>query len=113
MIDDIKKSGDIEKALRNKLEQKEKIMGFGHRVFKTSDPRALALKEVLQQLEQKDRDLELMLKIEQTETTLLEKYKPGRRLHVSDSDGGFDVRRRYTDSNLLHKQSGRLVCPCT
>ena len=29
-----------------KLEKKEKIMGFGHRVYKTYDPRALILKEL-------------------------------------------------------------------
>lgn len=33
-------------AVREKLERKERIMGFGHRVYKTYDPRAVVLKEM-------------------------------------------------------------------
>ncbi|BAS26968.1 citrate synthase [Limnochorda pilosa] len=45
--------GDPEKAeawVRAKLERKEKIMGIGHRVYKTYDPRARFLKEMSRQL---------------------------------------------------------------
>ncbi|MDR7076131.1 citrate synthase [Neobacillus niacini] len=41
----------FEKLLENKLLNKEKIMGFGHRVYmKKIDPRALMMKEALKQL---------------------------------------------------------------
>lgn len=37
-------------AIREKLERKERIMGFGHRVYKTYDPRAVILKEMARDL---------------------------------------------------------------
>jgi citrate synthase len=45
--------GEVDKAegyIRNALDNKEKIMGFGHRVYKDGDPRAKHLKEMSQQL---------------------------------------------------------------
>lgn len=36
---------DAEKGLREMMARKEKIMGFGHRVYKTSDPRNAIIKE--------------------------------------------------------------------
>jgi citrate synthase len=35
----------IEEEVRRRLEEKQRIMGFGHRVYKTMDPRAAILKE--------------------------------------------------------------------
>ena len=35
--------------IAEKLERKEKVMGFGHRVYKVKDPRAIILQELLQQ----------------------------------------------------------------
>ena len=37
--------GTAEKWIRDALARKERIMGFGHRVYKTGDPRARILKE--------------------------------------------------------------------
>jgi len=45
--------GDLDKvkdAVRAKLAAKEKIMGFGHRVYKTEDPRATHLRKLSQQI---------------------------------------------------------------
>jgi citrate synthase len=36
--------------IRKKLENKEKVMGFGHRVYKTMDPRAAILREMVEDL---------------------------------------------------------------
>ncbi|MDP9729018.1 citrate synthase [Alicyclobacillus tolerans] len=44
--------GDINKAeawIENALEQKKKIMGFGHRVYRTEDPRATHLRQLSKQ----------------------------------------------------------------
>jgi citrate synthase len=35
----------VEEEVRRRLEEKQRIMGFGHRVYKTMDPRAAILKE--------------------------------------------------------------------
>lgn len=45
LIDEIKKKDNIIPWVEKKLQKKEKIMGFGHRVYKTWDPRALILRE--------------------------------------------------------------------
>ena len=46
--------GEVEKVpayLERKLANKEKVMGFGHRVYKVKDPRAIVLQDLAQQLE--------------------------------------------------------------
>jgi citrate synthase len=44
-------SGDrIDEAIRGRLARKEKIPGFGHRVYKTEDPRATHLRRMSQEL---------------------------------------------------------------
>ncbi len=50
MLDEI---GDPERARRyveDALEQKRKVMGFGHRVYKTKDPRATMLQEFIREI---------------------------------------------------------------
>jgi len=44
------KKENAEKWIRDALARKEKVMGFGHRVYKTGDPRAVYLKELCGQL---------------------------------------------------------------
>jgi len=44
---------DTETYLQGALERKERIMGFGHRVYKTEDPRATHLRRMSEQLGQR------------------------------------------------------------
>jgi citrate synthase len=51
--------GDPDKAeahIRDLLDRKQRIMGFGHRVYKTWDPRALILRDLARQLAQENGD---------------------------------------------------------
>lgn len=50
MLGEIKSLDDVESFVMGRLERKEKIMGFGHRVYKTKDPRANALQALAKQL---------------------------------------------------------------
>ncbi|WP_200411529.1 citrate synthase [Virgibacillus salexigens] len=51
MLNEAKSEAEFEELLHKKLVKKEKIMGFGHRVYmKKMDPRALVMKESLKQL---------------------------------------------------------------
>lgn len=43
---------NVAAAVRDKLSRREKIMGFGHRVYKTMDPRAVHLKKMARDLGQ-------------------------------------------------------------
>lgn len=44
MLEEIGDEGNAENFIKRKLAEKAKIMGFGHRVYKTGDPRAAILK---------------------------------------------------------------------
>ena len=46
MVDEIKRKEFVIPWVEKKFERKEKIMGFGHRVYKTWDPRAKILREI-------------------------------------------------------------------
>jgi citrate synthase len=83
MIDDIGTKENAEPWLRARLEAGERLMGFGHRVYKTYDPRARALGDVAQELAGEDPRLELARHVEQTALRLLAEYKPGRRLYTN------------------------------
>jgi len=50
MLLKIDKDADIVAFVKEKLERKEKIMGFGHRVYKTFDPRATHLRAMAKDL---------------------------------------------------------------
>jgi citrate synthase len=50
MLSEIGTLENVEPYVRGKLENKEKIMGFGHRVYRQGDPRAKHLKEMSKKL---------------------------------------------------------------
>ncbi|WP_349408120.1 citrate synthase [Pseudalkalibacillus sp. SCS-8] len=50
MLSEIGDPDNVEEYLKGALERKEKIMGFGHRVYKDGDPRAKHLREMSKQL---------------------------------------------------------------
>lgn len=83
MLDEIGKIENIEPWVRKKLESNEKLMGFGHRVYKTKDPRAEALKTVAERLTGESEWFHLAVELEKKALALLEEYKPGRRLYTN------------------------------
>ncbi len=50
MLDEAAASGDLAAWAERKLASGERLMGFGHRVFKGGDPRALILRDALRRL---------------------------------------------------------------
>ncbi|MEM1331364.1 MAG: citrate/2-methylcitrate synthase [Planctomycetota bacterium] len=50
MLNEINSLDEVEAYVMGKLERKEKIMGFGHRVYKAKDPRANELQALAKQL---------------------------------------------------------------
>lgn len=68
MLTDIDTVENVESYLKKAFENKEKIMGFGHRVYKTGDPRAKHLKEMSRQLTEETGEskwYEMSVKIEE------------------------------------------------
>ncbi|WP_108669389.1 citrate synthase/methylcitrate synthase [Peribacillus acanthi] len=83
MLDEIKEKPFAEKWIREKLENQEKIMGFGHRIYRSRDPRAVALQQVVSSIQGNNHWLDLASHVEKTAIHLLEEYKPGRRLYTN------------------------------
>ncbi len=50
ILEEIGSTDNVTSYLQQKLERKEKIMGFGHRVYKVKDPRATILQELAEKL---------------------------------------------------------------
>ena len=50
MLDAVAESGDAERWVRDALARKERIMGFGHRVYRAEDPRSVVLKRTAKEL---------------------------------------------------------------
>ncbi len=51
MLLEVDQSGDIDGYVQGALGAKRRIMGFGHRVYKTRDPRATFLRQVLTEMD--------------------------------------------------------------
>jgi len=83
MLDAIGAEGRIEPWIRERLERNERLMGFGHRVYKTEDPRAAALRDIALRLAAEESWFRLAVQVEKEALRLLEEYKPGRRIHTN------------------------------
>jgi len=86
MVFEIEKAERAEAIIRAKLASGERLMGFGHRVYKVRDPRADVLAAAADALyeDEQERQLYMLAKyVEQTALRLLEEAKPGRRLQTN------------------------------
>ena len=84
MLEEIGDVNNAESWLRRKLDSGERLMGFGHAVYRVRDPRADVLSRAARSFFDRDDDLyALALHVEKTAIELLEEYKPGRRLQTN------------------------------
>jgi citrate synthase len=51
MIDEVERSGDATGVVKGILDRRERVMGFGHRVYRAEDPRARMLRATAKQLQ--------------------------------------------------------------
>jgi citrate synthase len=83
MLEDIGTEENAENWLRQKLDNHERIMGFGHRVYRTLDPRAAVLKQMAGPLANNGGWFAMALKVEELAQQLLAEYKPNRTLKTN------------------------------
>lgn len=81
MVDEIGTKENAEPFIRNIFESGERLMGFGHPVYTTMDPRSIMLGEIADGIG--GDQVELARHVEQTCLDLLEEYKPGRGLKTN------------------------------
>jgi citrate synthase len=81
MLDDIGSAERAEAWIRHAVIRGDRIMGFGHRVYKTDDPRSVFLRGVARAL---GGDLvDFAEHVEQTTVEVLAELKPGRQLYAN------------------------------
>jgi len=86
MVFEIGDASRAEEVLRRKIESGERLMGFGHRVYKVRDPRADVLAAAAERMFTRAGNMrlyDLARSVEQTALRLLEEYKPGRKLQTN------------------------------
>ncbi len=86
VVFEIGEASRAESYLCEKIEHGERLMGFGHRVYKVRDPRADVLAAAAERLYTTDGDTklyQLALEVEKTALRLLAEHKPGRNLQTN------------------------------
>jgi len=81
MLDAIGTPDRADPWIRERVLAGDKIMGFGHRVYKTDDPRSLLLKKVAERLG--GEKVEFAKQVEKTVIDVLRELKPGRQLYAN------------------------------
>lgn len=86
MVFEIGDASRAEGVLRAKIAAGERLMGFGHRIYKVRDPRADVLAAAAHRMFTRAGDMhlyDLARAVEATALRLLEEAKPGRRLQTN------------------------------
>ncbi|RMF01290.1 MAG: citrate synthase/methylcitrate synthase, partial [Chloroflexi bacterium] len=86
MVFEIGQADRAEAFLRRKLERGERLMGFGHRVYKVRDPRAEVLSAAAERFYRAGGNMglyNLARHVEETAVRLLAEFKPGRALQTN------------------------------
>src|SRR5581483_2387610 len=80
MLDEAQAAADLDAWLEAKLRSGERLMGFGHRVFRGNDPRAEAMRQALSRMGPLAGRLEFASGVEARVEAVIERLKPGRVL---------------------------------
>jgi citrate synthase len=86
MVFEIADASRAETFMRQKLERRERLMGFGHRVYRTRDPRADVLSAAAEQMYQRSGDMKLYTlarEVEEVAIRLLAERYPERNLKTN------------------------------
>jgi len=81
MIEGAERTGDARAVVRGVLDRKEKLMGFGHRVYRAEDPRARVLRATAKKLEAPR--YEVAAALEQAALTELRERRPDRAIETN------------------------------
>ncbi|WP_288816619.1 citrate synthase, partial [uncultured Gordonia sp.] len=81
MIEEVENTGDARGLVKGILDRKEKLMGFGHRVYRAEDPRARVLRRTAQELGVPR--FEIAAALEQAALTELRERRPDRAIETN------------------------------
>ncbi|HLM40711.1 MAG TPA: citrate/2-methylcitrate synthase, partial [Microvirga sp.] len=83
MLDAIGTAENAEGWLDDAIARGERLMGFGHRIYRVRDPRADVLKAAAGRLKGRRNRIALAEAVEAAALKVLERRKPGRRLDTN------------------------------
>jgi citrate synthase len=86
LVFEVGRPENIDRVLKAKLDRGERLMGFGHRVYKTRDPRAEVLSQAAEKFYESSGESQLYALarlVEAHAVELLDQYKPGRNLRAN------------------------------
>jgi citrate synthase len=86
VVDQLAEVGSADKAeqwIRDTLDSGERLMGFGHRVYRAYDPRAAALRKVAESMEHKPDWLQLAIEVEDIALRILAEKHPERAIKTN------------------------------
>lgn len=78
MLERIAEAGDVESWVRGRIEAGQRVMGLGHAVYKTEDPRAKVLRDVAERVltgTEMEKWFRLALQVEEVSRRLLREIK--------------------------------------
>ncbi len=78
MLDEVERTGDAERWVKDALDSGERLMGFGHRVYRAEDPRARVLRSTAREIGAPR--LEVAERLEEAALAELKARKPDRVL---------------------------------
>ena len=78
MLDDVEAIGDADRYVKDMLDRGERLMGFGHRVYRAEDPRARVLRRTARRIG--SRRVEVAEALERAALAELQARKPDRVL---------------------------------
>jgi citrate synthase len=81
MIEEVEKNGDARGYVKGILDRKERLMGFGHRVYRAEDPRARTLRRTAKELGAPR--YEVALELEKAALAELQERYPDRVLETN------------------------------
>jgi citrate synthase len=81
MIEEVERTGDARAVVKAILDGHEKLMGFGHRVYRAQDPRAKVLRETAKRLEAPR--FEVALALEEAALAELRDRRPDRAIETN------------------------------
>jgi citrate synthase len=86
VVNQLHQMGSVAQAeawMRAALERGDRLMGFGHRVYRVYDPRAAALRRVAEGLADGAEWLEMAVRVEEIALRLLAAHRPGRAIKTN------------------------------
>lgn len=114
MLDEVERAGDARSVVKGILDRGEKLMGFGHRVYRAEDPRARVLRAAAERLGAPR--YEVAVAVEQAALSELRERRPDRAIEqcriLGRSGPGLCPGTGQHDASNVHLWAHcRLVCP--